>query len=617
MSYTITYKFGKALDVGDTIAGNHLIRMSMVFTVDTTGTDTEKFSGDYGLKVSSWGELAWARSVDENLMVPGRYEFEIFDEEDELWGLLFEGSLVPYVRKDAKVTLEIKYYGEVSYTEEYVGYLDNTEMNYDKMNKRLSLMAFPNIDKLKNIYLYRQATHADTGREVGSLIALNPLSLSYTVSNDIYTADARKIQDLIHDIYKQLNASVTLSWQHNWIFNGLNSAPDSADFVLEELYMNQNYLSCLFFSIDNMMQMETLYDLLSKWSFTFGFITGMLDANRAFVKDIFYYDASNLQTLGRVRKWNVANKYGDIETVKITSRLYERNTPSGKNAYKEVTNGIVPLTAVIPAGSTVRGNANNIDDEINVMVYSDLIGNLYSDMYALGTYPGAYTIRYARVPHITNYYSLESVVADFYYNLRNKKKSSQLATINFTIGREDEFTVEGINYSYLKDFSYEGNGYQILALRKKLDYNISDISAIVVADVLEDNTPSPDNGYPKPFLNVLPGGYLKDYSFNAEITVDDVNAGTTDLFTIQPGFELKKIIIKTNTKFDTATSMKIVDNDGDLITTDRINNEDDEVIESFQYKNYTSQKTIQVVFTKSGTCTAGDADIIFEVRTRL
>lgn len=612
--YTLTYKFGQALDVGESVAGNHLIRMTMEFTVNDDGTDDEIFAGDVGLKIIDWGELRWEREIDENLLVPGKFSFELFDGEAELWELLFEGALAPVVAKDAKVTLEIKYSGDANYTVEYIGNVDNTEIRYDKLNKRLSLICVPKTDKFKTLYLYEESEDGTR------LVGLNPLSLTYSILADIYIADPVNVKTLIHEIFKQIDSSCTLEWQHNWLFLGENNlvSPTTYDeFNLDDLTFGTNYLSALFFSIENPYQIETLYDLLIKYAFSFGFICGMITSEKAFVKEIFYYNPSNTQTLGTIKKHTIANKYGDIEAVRISMRQYERVGATKKNAYQEKR----ATYSIVPPGSKLRGDAI-IDEEIPVFGKYALLG---SSGDLTGVYnTNTYTIYNVKPPVFSSFVGFDESLAVFYYNMRNRHKLYSIAGnpvpagVETSIGREDEFIVEGIKYDYMKDFAYDGNGYQIISLIKRLSKNESTINALLVTDAMDEETPDTGTPPPKPFENVLPGGYLKDYSYNCEIAPADINASlTVDLFTIPAGFELKKIIIKINTKFDTVLTMKIQDDDGDLITNDRINNEDDEVIESYQYKNYAAQKTIQAVFTKSGTVTAGDADIILELRTRL
>jgi len=607
MAYTITYKFGQALDVGESVGGNHLIRMALEFTIEDTGTDAEHFAPDYGIRLIDWGELEWKRELDENLMVPGNMKFSVQDSEDELADLIFEGALVPYVRKDAKVTLEIKYYGDTNYTTEYVGYLSMTDIGWDKTNRVMDFSAYPKTDLLKTIYLYEQLSD-------GRLSGLNPLSLSYSVSGDVYTADPVNVKTLIHEILKQVNSSATLTWQHNWVFSSNQQGagdPPPVYKSLEDLTFNSNYLSALFFSIDKLYQLESLYDLLMAYAFAFGFICGFITDDEAFVKDLFYYDASNTQTLGTVKSHKVQNMFGDVEAVRIVSRLLYREPRSGKNAYGER----MARYGIVPSGSELRGESI-IDKEIPVFCYTSS-GVDYGDMTFVHN-TVTYTAGSAKVPLITGGNSLHNTVANFYYNLRNRNKLVPSGGVTSTIGRVDQFLVEGIDYSYMKDFSYDGKGYQILTLRKKLSKNESYIEALPVTAVMEDNTPDTGDAPPKPFASVLPGGYLKEYSFNAKVIASDANASPVTLKNIEAGFRLTVVNMYFVTGFNNVTAFQLEDNDGVIEYSDTIIwDQDNNLITIPVYKDYATQQALKAVITKSGTITTGEADIELKLQTRL
>lgn len=611
MAYTITYNFGNDIAVGAKVAGGHSIRLSIEFTVEKDGEDIERYANDYGIRIKDWGELRWGRDLDENYMVPGNYEFELYDRDETLKTLLFEGGLVPYVNKDGKITMNIKYNGAEDYITEYIGYLDNENIEYDSKKKTVSFTAFPRTDLLKSIYLY------DEG-DAGVLIGNNPLGLDYGLSGDVYTATRKNIKELIHAIFKKINPDCTLSWQHNWKFWGQNIIATPTfyeEFLLDDLEFKEDYLSALFFSLENPYSIETLYDLLMRYSFTFGFICGMITNEHAFVKELFNYNPDNVQLLGRVREHIITHKAGDVESVRITQRLYRRVGSTKKNAYEAWSKSY----AVLPPGAQLRGDSI-IDDEIPVFAKYTLIGS-QGDM--LGTYNGfIYTIANANPPKLANFWSLDETIALFYYNLRNRRKLAYFAgnveenELDTSIGRVDDFVVEGINYSYLKDFSYSGHGYQILSLTKRLSKNISEISAVLVTDAMEEEYP--DTGIPpiSPFMSVLPGGYLKEYSFNAKCIATDIDGGNVTLKNIEPGFRLTKVNFYFVKGFNNITNFILEDNDGPISTGLIIWSEDDNLVEIPVYKDYKTQNTLIITRTKSGTVTTGEVDIELKIQTR-
>ena len=617
MAYKITYKFGKALDVGDSIRGNHLIRMAIEFTVEDTAADEEHFAGDYGIKVADWGELDWSRALEDNLMIPGNFEFQLFDKDETLKDLLFEGTLVPYVRKDGKVTLEIKYSGDANYTTEYVGYIDNTSIEYDVVNKMISLSCYPKTDLLKNFYLYDDANDG-SGTKIGN----NPLDVNYTVSGDVYTATAMLVQTLIHNIFKKINPTCTLAWQHNWLFKGEAIATPVNlydEFTLDQIYFKGPYLSALFFSIENPYSIETVYDLLMKYAFAFGFVCGMITSEKAFVKELFNYDSGNTQTLGKVRKHIISNRAGDIEAVRVAMRMYDRVGPTKKNAYRESASSF----AIIPTGGQIRGDAI-IDEEIPVYGKFIILLGALGDMYYPALTGELYTIYNAQPPKMSTFWSLDETIALFYYNLRNRHKLNLFAgTLNpagieTSIGRVDTFIVDGLKYDYMKDFSYNSNGYQILSMKKRLNDNITEFDALLVADGMDEGTPDGGTPPPKPFQSVLPGGYLKEYSFNAKVLAADANTSPVTLMNIEAGFRLTVVNMYFVTGFNNVTSFQLEDNDGVIEYSDTIIwNQANNLITIPVYKDYPAQATLKAVITNSGTITTGEVDIELKLQTRL
>jgi len=608
MSYFITYKFGASLDIGEKVSSGDEVRLTLKFEVLDSGLDITRFARDYGLHVMDYGELRIERELDENVLLPQTYSFEIYDSQNEFWQLLFEGSLVNRVKKNGEVKLEIKYYGDTIYKTEFIGNIDNTNIEYDKTNNKIKFIAIPQTDVLKNLYLYDEDT-----KQSGRWIGKNPLGLTYTVASDQYYADAVNVKTLIHSIYKKINPNCSLSWKHNWRFLGKNLyvTPLSYDqFLLEDLNFSSNYLSCLFFSADNLMRVNTIYDLLINYSFTFGFLTGMLTTDLAFVKELYKYDSSNVQALGRIKNFRVMNKYGDVEAVRITSRKYERNTKAGKNYYKEVET----ITAILPYDSQVRGD-NIIDKELYVHAYDNILTNVYSNFDLQGNYnSNQYEISQVKTNGVLIYQTLESAVANFYYNLRNREKIYPESSNQSIIGRVDEFTVEGIKYDYLKDFSFAGNGYQIISLIKKIAENESKINALLVQDHIEDFSPTPGEGYPKPFYNILPGGYLNSYTYNAEINIDDANTGFGTIYSVFPGTLIKKITMIFIQGFNNVTNVTISDNDGIIKKSEEIIwDVDGTVLEVIIMKEYSTQQDIKINFTKTTTVTTGEIDCIVEL----
>ena len=606
MSYVLTYQMGAALTVGEAVAGNHRLRLSMAFTVNDTGSNTTKFCRDYGIGVYDWGEINLSRELDEKLIIPSEYTFSLFDASEELWALLFEGTLVPKVEKDARVTLDIQYGGVGSYVTVFIGSLDNNNISYNRTTKVVDFYAIPKTDILKSTYLYEEVSTT-----WGSFAGNNPLGLSYTVnSKGAYVVAPTLIKTIIHEIFKKVSATCTLEWQHDWYFRGAYGVTLYDYFKLEDLYAWDEFLSCMFFDNDNQMQLDTLYDILTMMGVNFGFLCGMITTEKAFVKELYKYNALNTQTLGTVKKVVTNNKYGNTDAARIKDRRYSRhavNYVPDTNNYKEYASKV----SIVPSNATVRGE-NCVDERI-LFWAAPHDGVLNNPM--IGKYGGNnYQIEYVKPSGVGLYKVMTVALANFYYNLRNRKKYNPGNTSTNLIGRIDDFTVNGIEYDYLKDFEYLGNGYQILSLRKRLAKNTSEISAIVVVDTLDGNSGGTTDAPPDPLRNILPGGYFNNYTYNSLITDVEANLGTYSIINLYPNQRLAeiKILVPQSgnvTGFESVTAISIEDNDGviwsgDATTGIKWKAETDETLDAegirnikFYEKTYAAQQTLQIKFT--------------------
>ncbi len=607
--YKLIYKFGLTPEIGEKVSGDNEVRLRIEFTVNDTGTDVNRFSKDYGLRIISHGEIEVGREVNENLLVAGEYSIKIVDELGEFYNIFFSSSNSTRILRNAEVILEIKYYGTGTYQTEYMGEINTEDIRYDKKNKIFDFTALPRTDILKGIYLYKEVENGSR------LQGENPLGISYSVVNDIYTAVPIGVKELVHRIFRRINNSCSFEWKHSWEFGSSNQGalhPPAVIKKLDELEFSANYLSALFFSIDNLMQIETLYDLLKKLSFSLGFMCGMLHSGKAFVRDLYSFNELGVQAIGRILSHKVTHPYGDTEAVRITSRYLERNT-SSKNAYRFTLEN----TFVLPENSELRGKSI-IEDESIVYGY-DAGSRLQGGDLEMVNNGVRYFCNKAKCPFLTGSYDLVKTIVAYYYNMRNRNRVVYDGSNSIVMGRVDELEVTGINYDYTKDVVIEGEGYQILRMKKKIDKNRTELKLLRISEKVNIMEPIDVDTPPKPFMNVLPGGYMREYSYNTELKPEDINSGGASMYVIPAGFELKKIIIKINAAFNNLVSFGINDSEGVLIPSERIieQNVDDTVIEVLVYKNYGIQSSITASFTKSGICTNGDADIILELRTRL
>jgi hypothetical protein len=597
MSYVLTYQFGSSLNVGLAVAGNHKIRLSLAFTVVAAGTNSTRFCTDYGLYVKSHGSLNIGRELDDNLLTVGQYSFSIHDSQDYLYDLLFDTAEL-YDRK-ALVTLEVAYSSAPStYVMRFSGNLV-TPIDYDPDSKTFEFVASPRTDQLKSIVL-----HDDSAER----LAYNPLNYTITTYSgakgktySLFT-DNKKIVDVIHDCFKKINASCSLTVQHSWDFI---STKDSTAYSINDLYvgittaLHPNWLGQTFGTGNVFYNIENLDDLVKKVAFAFFSMIGMLDNNRVIIKELFVYNSGNTQTLGTVKKFKKSYKTDPIDHVMITSRLYGKNIDNA-SGYDEKFSKIF-----YGRGKTnTRKGANVIDEQI-VFWQDATVGNGYSDLFMLiGGTP--YAIEsVSRTDRRSGLFA--QFLASSYYLLRQQNGETKV----------DSITAQGIGYDFMKDFAYGGRGYQILSMTEYFDKNETEFDAIDCAFV-EDNDTQEDEDAPNLRLsNILPSGYYKDYTFVKSITYLEANDGSVDILNINADQQVMSItvIIDKTTAFDNLTAMTISDNDGTLIQSSEIIwDTPNQRIETFIFKNYTSQQTIKANFT--GTATEGSCNVIVKLLSR-
>jgi hypothetical protein len=618
MAYTVTYKFGAALNIGDVVAGGHALRLSIAFTIDDTGSNVEKFASTYGLIVSDWGELNIGREIDENLLAIGEYTFELFDKDGEFDNFFFESAAVHLMDKQALVTLEILYYGEENYTTEFTGYIFEDQVFFDTTSKIVQITAGPKTNLLKETFLYLKDSN-------GKITYQNPLAISSSVSNGKRIWPAIFLPSLFDLIWNVVNPNSTFTNYSTAYFYAENFAatPTALSTVplnASTVAITGERLGAIFGSDNNVLQIETLYDLLMKLCFGFGLITGMETNTKAFAKDLYGYDASNLQTIGVVKSIKKSFKTISVSAVKIIERqIYRRAKEDNENSFPIVSNryGKSPMNADVYNGENIleeellfyTGKANTAFDGVNNINRSDLIyynvaNTSWYDLKGITfpstqLWPGSYSGT-----------GMCAKIASYYYTLRNNK----------TLARLDEITFNGIKCAYTKNFDYGGKGYQILTLTKQFAKNTVTVAAIPVIE-FEDETPKDDGVIAPPSLSkILPGGYYNNYTFNAAITDVEANLGTYSIINLYPNqrlAELKILIPQTAnvTGFESVTAISIEDNDGviwsgNATTGIKWKAETDETLDAegirnikFYEKTYSAQQTLQIKFT--GTAAVG------------
>lgn len=613
---SVIYKFEDAFGEGHVVKGGHTLKLSIAFYQigSVGGEDTVKLCGDYGIKMISWGELEIGE-LDESIINFSEYRFSFYDSEDELFDFLIDPATPNVYDKSALVTLSIKYSGEESYVEKYKGYLDQESLDdiYDYKTKIFSFSAFPRTDILKQYKL-----HKDSGSQIG--YALNPLG--YTISEDSeggHTLDwihGRKLVDVITDIYKKIDSNVTLTVLHSMTWRGFKGAEDYHDFTdINDIYLgipstsstsvyqraNDSLLMQIFGTYNTFFELDNLADVLKKLAFSFLFSTGMVSADKAFIKEWYRYDSGNTQSLGTIK----SIRHGFAATkdaVRIKCRRFNKDQ-NEKNSYKEyVLSNKAPAEYVLPINSELRGDAV-IEDEVITWGYPYPSGE--------GTVFAVYNTYLYRIINAQKYH----VAYNYFLYINGYIQCATLWTMRGTFASNllTKFFVNGINYDFLKDFAHGGNGYQVVKLKTNFDDNSSEITALKIVDVADDPGVTPIDA-PDLKLGTLASGFYKTYQYVAEITYQDANAGQKDIITVPANCYVKDIEVIIVTGFD-LTEMYFDDNEETLIPADELTFDlDNQSIRQVIMKNYLTQQTIKMY--ASGTAAHGAANVVVTILKR-
>lgn len=624
--YTITYILGDDETYGTKIAGEHFFRIKMAFTVNDTGVDEQRFGRTYGIHVMDIGELEIGRGLSENLLAVGEYNFDLQDNGYESGGaivyelrqLLLEGPLAKVVDKKALITVEVLYDGDYpTWTTDFTGYLTKKSLRRLSKNGSMKLTALPRTNILKNKFLRNEQG-----------LAYNPLNY-VTQEIDGHVIWGRsvvggylmspKLTEFITDIFKLINPSVVVNFSHNWQFNGYNGVGTQV-LSLEDLYLGypypttgygplvSNIIGQIFGTYNDFYGMENIDDVLKKTAFIFGSVTGMETNETAIFKQINVYDSGNTQTLGLVKNIEEGFEEDDLEGIRIVSRKYMASNEN-KNMYKEDEPKSIVYS--IPDADLRKGNI--IDEEIFVegnLSTSDYPSNLWAiysaSVYQIQSYNTPDYV--GRVGRPSDVGCMAVWLAMFYWNLLN----------GWSTNRVDKITVQGLKYLYSKDFALNGNGYQILKMRKRYAQNETIFDALFVKDIVDAT--GGGSIPPRPNYNTyLPAGFLNALKYNFVVRATNANDGSVTICKALTGMRVEQIRMIWSEAFNNVTAMWVTDSEKTLKPTDETNliwTYDEAVLEVNVWKTYTSDQDIVLHFTTSGTVSTGIVECTTEIATR-
>ena len=418
MSYTRTYEFPE-----EKIAGNVLIRISVIFTITGTGVDATVNSENYDLNLVNLGEITWEYNMEDFLIVPGRMGLEFFDRQNIFGGHLLED--IDFI-EPTKVKFETKR-GNAAWSTEFLGSIVEETIERDPYSKVISFEVMPETEILTKTRIF----------DFDNTTPLAPLG---------YSSGDKNIKTLLEDIYKVVNPSVTLHFAHDWLIAGLKDSDNTVraeDVNLEDL----NIDTSIFFTTvaDGFTNLKEVLIALAREFYCF---TGMIDTNTAFFRKIDNKATAEIQT---VLASNIITqrKFVKFNTIKYAyvQMLGDSGIGDELPSHDEFTKlegeyiGIIFLMNWAMVLNTTIGNGN-----------FDYLGNTYiftevKDVDLIGS----------------SYMSNAEALLQLWYQRRSNK------ILNTAL----EVELKGTDYSILKTISLEGVLYQPISLRKDFINNKS------------------------------------------------------------------------------------------------------------------------------------------------
>ena len=395
---------------------------------------------DQSIYIQNYGNIELSYELDDPFMIPANYTLKIVDGSGYLFALFFPSSGDPA----PVVTLKIN--GVI----EFIGKTIEDSILYDYETQVFTIKAAPRMDAINKQMIF------DLDGD-----PVNPFGYTETTTG---IPTFYSLTQLLEDIFQLVNSSISYSGgdieiSHGWEFKAFNVTPPYGEALSGLTFADLRTTANRFF-FDDTTGIRNVGDVLRRIAQDFGAFAGMLSENKAFLKQLFYYDSGNTQTIdsaniiARERRYS----YGLIDFVRAIVRA--------------------PLSTDI---NYDEGTETTLEDRyllIDTLVFLD--GAIYFDgstQYAIlnhNTGGTNYNILQGKLDGVSaTYISLGSLLAKFWHGKRS-------SLINC---RTDFFQLIGVNYDFLKDFSIGGEKFQILKLTKRLSENITEIEALNLGTV--------------------------------------------------------------------------------------------------------------------------------------
>jgi hypothetical protein len=507
--------------------GVDTIQLILIFNFSGNGNNQVLDAEEYNLRVITYGEREASYDFEDAFMVPGSTSMVIGDPLGYLDQLLFGTS--PTVQALDKKVKVIK---KINGSNKFIGFFLEDTIEYDAGSRTLKFTAAPQLDILNKRMVY------DTSQPQGDAQVLNPMNYNFFQVYNLVT--------VLEDIFKLVNPDISysngsLEIIHDWRFKGLRYLSPNEDGYLDDIEFHELQSAVRSLYKDQLYGISNVGDVLKKLALDYCAFIGMLSQDKAFFKKLFHWNEDNTQEV-IVYRWIKGYRYGLIDYVKVNNSYIDvlgnpwidPEEPYEAGTFTELEDRFLLLNSIQVFFLSQSGRGSNIWNEnlsrpgyfqfergqsVSPPSYGDIYSNNGSlfevrgtpasgftttkiiakrisgtnnpesagtlvkvsgsgqDIYTYsssGSADGHYTIYQVSDPAVLSgeFLSHGQMAAEFWYSKRG----------NMNNCRVDKFTFLGIDYDFLKDFSYEGFHFQPINMKHKDAEGITEVEAIFLGD---------------------------------------------------------------------------------------------------------------------------------------
>lgn len=418
------------------------VQLAIVFTVQGVSANLSYTMQEKGVRVGDWGGTDQSYDFEDAFMVPSIYRFKLFDKDGYLEDLLFGFAYTVAVAKNPMILLTLN--GNT----EFYGRVQEDSIEYNTAERSVSMTADPDILVLNKQELF----------DVDGVTELNPFSYS--------TGQFYPLTQILEDIYGLVDPTIsysggTLSITHDWEFYGERYSPVADAHVYTDLMLSELTMQTDFLYFTPAMGLNTVGDILRKLALDWGAFTGMIHHGKAFFRKLFYYDGTDLQTLGTVKSRMLRYRYGliDYTTVTVNKDLSSTLTyTAGTNTHiaeRRIERDALPVFW--------HGHAGPYPSTTNIRATT-----------TRGSYPGSYDVYEVRDTGVGSLWlEYGALLVSFWGYYRGTIQNC----------RCDKIVASGVDYDFLKNFVDDGRKYQIIGMRKFFGKNETEFDALYLGEV--------------------------------------------------------------------------------------------------------------------------------------